>query len=179
MKLVRRMVAGYMENPRSVMLAVVPSNSDIATQEITEMAVKYDTKGIRILGILTKPDLVDKKAEKPVIEIVKGEREKSALGWHIVRNFGQAELDDPNLDRDNFENEFFETEIPWDRLDSERSCVKALQSRLQGVLTKHVRREFPGKFRMITLRGILLTIFQALEPSSTGDYEKSVHFLSP
>ena len=145
MELVRNMVIGYMKNPRSVMLAVVPANADIATQEITEMAVKYDPKGIRTLGILTKPDLVDKKAEMPILEIVEGTREKLALGWHIVRNLGQAELDDPNSDRDMLEKTFFEKTTPWDRLDPERVGIKSLQGRLQDVLTEHVRREFPGK----------------------------------
>lgn len=145
MKLVRSMVESYMENPRSVMLAVVPANADIATQEITEMAAKYDAKGIRTLGILTKPDLVDPGAEQPIIEIVEGKREKLLLGWHVVRNFGAIELGDPNLDRKKFEMKFFETRDPWNRLEPDRVGVKTLQSRLQEVLTDHVRREFPGE----------------------------------
>ncbi len=32
--LVKTTVLGYMENPRSVMLAVIPANVDVATQEI-------------------------------------------------------------------------------------------------------------------------------------------------
>jgi hypothetical protein len=36
--LVENMVHGYMANPRSVMLAVVSCNADIATQEIVEQA---------------------------------------------------------------------------------------------------------------------------------------------
>jgi hypothetical protein len=36
MEMVERMVYGYMRNPRSVMLTVVPANVDIATQEILE-----------------------------------------------------------------------------------------------------------------------------------------------
>jgi hypothetical protein len=35
-QLVRNMVKGYMDNPRSVMLAVVPASIDLATQEILE-----------------------------------------------------------------------------------------------------------------------------------------------
>jgi hypothetical protein len=54
------MVHGYMRNPRSVMLAVIPCNVDIATQEILERAEEVDPDGIRTLGVLTKPDLVDK-----------------------------------------------------------------------------------------------------------------------
>jgi hypothetical protein len=46
--------------------AVVPANVDIATQEIIQMAEDADHMGQRTLGVLTKPDLVDKGAEDKV-----------------------------------------------------------------------------------------------------------------
>ena len=72
MEVVRNMVNNYMKNPRSVILAVIPANVDIATQEILKMAEKCDTKGQRTLGVLTKPDLVDRGAEHRVIDLVEG-----------------------------------------------------------------------------------------------------------
>jgi hypothetical protein len=51
------MVKRYMDNPRSIMLAVVPANVDLATQEILELARESDPHGDRTLGVLTKPDL--------------------------------------------------------------------------------------------------------------------------
>jgi hypothetical protein len=62
MELVRSMVLGYMENPRSVMLTVIPANVDVATQEILQLAADVDPEGKRTLGVLTKPDL-GRKAE--------------------------------------------------------------------------------------------------------------------
>ena len=73
MEVVRNMVNGYMENPRSIILAVVPANVDIATQEILKMAEKCDKKGQRTLGVLTKPDLVDRGAEHRVVDLVEGQ----------------------------------------------------------------------------------------------------------
>ncbi|BCS11959.1 dynamin [Aspergillus luchuensis] len=70
--LVRDMVLNYMRNPRSIMLAVVPANVVIATQEIVEIARESDPDAIRTLKILTKPDLVDKGAEEKIIELVEG-----------------------------------------------------------------------------------------------------------
>lgn len=83
MDLVRQMVGKYLSNPRSIILlvcgefqlermpltnirAVVPANVDIATQEIIQMAEDADPHGQRTLGVLTKPDLVDKGAEDKV-----------------------------------------------------------------------------------------------------------------
>lgn len=51
--------------------AVVPANVDIATQEIIQMAEDADPHGKRTLGVLTKPDLVDKGAEDKVRQIVR------------------------------------------------------------------------------------------------------------
>jgi Dynamin family len=85
------MVHGYMKNSRSVMLAVVSANVDIAIQEILEMAKEVDTDDHRILRVLTKPDLVDKGAETSMIELIEGRRHQLTLGWHIVKNLGQSE----------------------------------------------------------------------------------------
>ena len=72
MEVVKNMVNNYMKNPRSVILAVIPANVDIATQGILKMARECDPKGQRTLGVLTKPDLVDKGAEHRVIDLVEG-----------------------------------------------------------------------------------------------------------
>lgn len=71
-EVVRNMVNHYMKNPRSVILAVIPANVDIATQEILKMAQKCDAKGERTLGVLTKPDLIDRGAENRVVDLVEG-----------------------------------------------------------------------------------------------------------
>ncbi|KAL9123734.1 MAG: hypothetical protein Q9217_006866 [Psora testacea] len=61
--LIKNMVRRYIENPRTIILAVVAAKVDITTTEILDMAAEVDPSGQRILGILTKPDLVDKGAE--------------------------------------------------------------------------------------------------------------------
>jgi hypothetical protein len=48
------------------MLAVVPASIDLATQGILELAAEADVHGDRTLGVLTKPDLVDRGAESGV-----------------------------------------------------------------------------------------------------------------
>ena len=141
--LVRNMVLRYMQNRRSVMLTVVPANVDIATQEIIEMAREIDPEGIRTLRILTKPDLVDKGAEKKVIEMIEDRNGSSQLGWILVRNLGQHQLDEGNLDRDILEEQFHQTE-PWNQVRAENFGIKALTNRLQEILTSIVRSEFPS-----------------------------------
>ena len=143
--LVQSMVSRYMKNPRSAILAVIPANVDIATQEILEMAESFDPKGIRTLGVLTKPDLVDKGAEQSIVDLVEGKRDKLGLGWLVVRNPGQQQVKDKDAtDKRELEKAFFKSEEPWNKLDKDRVGVDALQIRLKEILTEMVRREFPN-----------------------------------
>lgn len=141
--MVNAMVRRYMENPRSVMLTVIAANVDIATQEIMTMAEEVDEDGHRTLGVLTKPDLVDGGAEMPVIELIEGKRHKLNLGWCLVRNPGQKELNNPTTDRNAVERAFFQTKAPWNLLEKDKVGVGALRVRLQEILAAHIRREFP------------------------------------
>lgn len=141
--MVRNMVLRYMQNRRSIMLTVVPANVDIATQEIIELAREVDPTGDRTLRILTKPDLVDKGAESQVIALIENQNASGQLDWVLVRNLGQQQLEDRNVDRDAAEALFHQT-APWNRLRAENFGIKALKNRLQDVLALNVRREFPS-----------------------------------
>jgi interferon-induced GTP-binding protein Mx1 len=50
----------FMSQPETIILAVIPCNQDIATIDILERANKFDPLGVRTIGVLTKPDLVDR-----------------------------------------------------------------------------------------------------------------------
>ncbi|KAI9684586.1 MAG: hypothetical protein M1822_005674 [Bathelium mastoideum] len=141
--MVREMVQNYMDNARSVMIAVVPANVDIATQEILEMAREFDAEGQRTIGVLTKPDLVDKGAEVSVVDLLHGKGPNGKLGWSMVRNPGQQQLTDGNVDRKSLEEDFFRYKEPWKSIDKDRVGMTALRKRLQQTLTALIRREFP------------------------------------
>ncbi|KAJ5538589.1 Dynamin [Penicillium frequentans] len=140
--LVRNMVDQYMRNPRSIMLTVVPANVDIATQEIIEMAREVDSTGDRTLRILTKPDLVDKGAESKIVALFEEGNLQGQLGWVLVRNLGQQQLDDGTVDRDN-EEELFHRQVPWNNVSNENYGIGSLRTRLREILTSAVRRAFP------------------------------------
>ena len=142
-ELVKRMVYGYMSNPRSVMLTVIPSNVDIATQGILEKAEELDIDGVRTLGVLTKPDLVDRGAEHNVVNLITGREHQLRLGWHLLRNAGQAELQNAIEARQQAETDFFNVVAPWKDLDKDKVGINSFRARLQEVLSDHIRREFP------------------------------------
>jgi hypothetical protein len=142
MQLVRRIMYRHIRDERTIILAVVPSNTDIATQEILSIAKEFDPNGLRTLGVLTKPDLIDNGGEENVMALVEGKRNPLRLGYCIVRNRGQSELSSDPTARHRKEKDFFSTE-PWSRLGRDRVGTPALQRRLQGLLVSLTRREFP------------------------------------
>ena len=161
--MVRAMVTKYMSNHRSVILAVIPANVDIATQEILDMAEACDPKGQRTLGVITKPDRVDPGSEQATLDIIQGKTHKLSLGWNVVRNPGQQQLNDPPAGRRNAENSFFESCKPWTELDKDKVGIQALEIRLREILAEVVRREFPS-VSFISSRAITKSIGQKLIP---------------
>ena len=89
---VRKMVEGYMERRRSIILAVIPANVDLATTEVIELAQAVDPDGERTVGVLTKPDLIDPGAETSVLRVLRNETKPLTHGYWVVRNRGQAQV---------------------------------------------------------------------------------------
>ncbi|KAL4867954.1 hypothetical protein BDV12DRAFT_197670 [Aspergillus spectabilis] len=141
-EVVRNMVQEYMRNPRSIILAVVPANVDVATQEVIERAREVDPEGQRTLGVLTKPDLVDRGAEQHVLELIAGRTMPLRHGWVLVRNLGKSELAIGDRTRAEVEEELIKKE-GWSLVSPDRFGIASLRKRLQETVTDNARREFP------------------------------------
>ncbi|KAF2127181.1 P-loop containing nucleoside triphosphate hydrolase protein [Dothidotthia symphoricarpi CBS 119687] len=115
----------------------------MVTDMILEEAEDIDPESIRTFGILTKPSLVDKGSEGAIISLVEGRTHQLRLGWHLLRNPGQAELNSALREQNECEMEFFAKVHPWSTLDEGKVEIVSLRSRLQEVLEEHIRREFP------------------------------------
>lgn len=86
MATVKRLVENYIRDERTIILAVLPSNVDIAATEILELAEMYDKNGERTLGVLTKADLVlDEDMQAEICRLVTGKKRPLTLGYYLVR----------------------------------------------------------------------------------------------
>ncbi|KAG8416791.1 hypothetical protein J3459_013642 [Metarhizium acridum] len=140
--LVLDMVKGYIEQERTIILAVLPSTVDIMTQEILNLSEKYDKSGERTLGVLTKPDLLTERSTKSVIcDLVNGKKRPLNLGYYVVRNRGADEDSNDGLASKRREEMF--KEEPWCHLPPERVGIIALRERLQELLGQITDRAFP------------------------------------
>ncbi|KAG6010630.1 hypothetical protein E4U21_005128 [Claviceps maximensis] len=140
------MVRSYIEQDRTVILAVLPSTVDIMTQEILNLAEQYDKNGERTLGVLTKPDLLAERSTKAVIcDLVNGKKRPLNLGYHVVRNRGaDEEASDGTVSTTTTRHreKMFEEE-PWCHLPRDRVGVVALRERLQDLLGHITDKAFP------------------------------------
>src|SRR5690606_22708297 len=134
-EMVKRMVERYIRDDRTIILAVLPCNIDMATQEILTLAEQYDPSGERTLGILTKPDLVvEASAKQAVCNIVLGKRKQLTLGYYVVRSRGADQTDAEFARREEMFNE-----APWNKLPRDRVGVQALKERLAELLSEITR----------------------------------------
>ena len=140
-QLVRDMILEYMRNPRSIMLTVVPANVDIAMQEIIELARELDPDGQWTLGVLTKPDLVDKGAKQRVLDLLCGEDLILKHDWFLVRNLGQCELQEGGINRSTAEDKFGREE-PWNSISPDCYGINSLRLRLQEAVIDNAWKSF-------------------------------------
>ncbi|KAH7377255.1 dynamin family protein [Plectosphaerella cucumerina] len=144
-ELVKDMVKRYIKDSRTIILAVLPSNVDVATQEVLTLAEEADSTGDRTLGILTKVDLLKElSAKSAVVNLVEGHRQPLKLGYHVVTNRGG---DDHGEEDDVLaalrERETIFLEHPWRNLPEDRVGVSALRERLEDLLGEITDRAFP------------------------------------
>lgn len=144
-ELVAKLVQRYMEQERSIILAVISAKNDYANQVVLKKARAIDPLGVRTLGIVTKPDTLHpgSESEAAFLDLASNQDIHFKLGWHVVRNpdSNSANVDDGG--RDRAEQEFFRNSN-WRTLD--QSCLGAaeLRERLSHVLFDQIKRELPN-----------------------------------
>ena len=110
-----------MANPRSIILAVVSAKNDHANQIVTKLARDVDPKGVRTLGIITKPDTlrVGSESEKAFLDLAGSKDIVFRLGWHVLKNRDDENRDCSLEERDEKEENSF-------RKASGRPCCRKL-----------------------------------------------------
>jgi GTP-binding protein EngB required for normal cell division len=147
---VRRLVLSYMKSPRSIILAVVSAKNDFNNQLITRYSRQIDPKGIRTLGLITKPDALDEgsDSERFYTNLAQNKDVKFRLGWHVLRNRGFISRNTSVEERDQTEALFFQTGI-WRSLPANHVGVHTLKPRLSKILKDHIVAQLPDVLTQI------------------------------
>ncbi|XP_008105696.2 interferon-induced GTP-binding protein Mx1 isoform X1 [Anolis carolinensis] len=143
---IKKLIKNFIDKEETVNLVVVPCNVDIATTEALKMAQEVDPEGERTLGILTKPDLIDKGTEGTVVKILRNMVIPLKKGYMIVKCRGQQDIQSnlPLASAIQKEKSFFENHKCFAMLLQEkRATVPLLAEKLTNELVHHIRRSLP------------------------------------
>jgi len=142
---VESLVLSYIQNKRSVILAVISAKSDIALQKVTAFTRKVDPTGNRTMGIITKPDTLPENSdmERSFFQLAMNKRVPFRLGWHVLRNRDYKERHFSLAQRGEKEREYLASGV-WAALPRPQGGVDSLKPRLSAVLKDHILSELPG-----------------------------------
>ncbi|KAI3328249.1 interferon-induced GTP-binding protein Mx [Ustulina deusta] len=134
----------YIHQSRTICFAVISAQNDVANQGIPRRVRKFDPKGERTLGIITKPDTLSagSKSEASFLELAKNENVFLKLGWHVVKNRAFKESDFTAEQRAYSEETFFRDSI-WVALHQDYVGADNLRARLSHLLLEHSKAELP------------------------------------
>jgi len=163
--LVTNLVQSYLKSSRTVILAVVQAGNDVQNQSIIQKARKYDPSGSRTVGIITKPDLINKHSEARVVRLAKNQDTvKLKLGFFLVKNPSPSDISEgwSASNRGLREAEYFSAE-QWQScsIDMTRAGIDNLRVFLQQLLNDHIEKELP-KVRT-EIKGLLDRIERELQ----------------
>ncbi|XP_040477824.1 interferon-induced GTP-binding protein Mx1 isoform X1 [Ursus americanus] len=142
----KQLIRKYIFKQETINLVVVPCNVDIATTEALSMAQEVDPDGDRTIGILTKPDLVDRGTESKVVDVAQNLVCHLKKGYMIVKCRGQQDIQNQVTLAEALQKErvFFE-DHPHFRvlLEEGRATVPCLADKLTSELISHICKTLP------------------------------------
>ncbi|KAL1891193.1 hypothetical protein Sste5346_007826 [Sporothrix stenoceras] len=147
--LVNRLINSYLQQEKSIILAVVTATNQLANQEVVNRAKKNDPQRKRTMGVITKADLSHEGGvTQQFVDVVKGldPTHKFRLGWFVLRNLSEKQkLEGVTFDeRDALEKTFFQTAPGWSSVRETNRGVHSLRKALSRVLLGHIKIRLPG-----------------------------------
>jgi len=149
---INKLILSYVEQTNSIILAVIPANTDPSTCECLQIAKKLDPEGIRTIAVVTKLDIIDDGTLQDTTELLMGNRIPIKLGIVGVVNRSQKDTVENKSIKDALKSEevFLKKFYPDIYRKHGR---KALAQTLQSVLIEHIKTVYPQlKERLIEMK---------------------------
>ncbi|EAN82315.1 dynamin, putative, partial [Trypanosoma cruzi] len=89
---IKEMVTRYVAPVNTIILAISPANTDLATSSSLRLAKQLDPEGIRTVGVLTKLDLMDRGTD--ALDALTGKLVSLRHGFVGVVNRSQQDIND-------------------------------------------------------------------------------------
>jgi len=168
---INELIDSYLRETRTIILAVVPSNQDVATVDILERAHVVDPRGERTIGILTKPDLIGPGNEEEVLAVLNNVRKPLKLGFVMVKNRSQSQIQQGLSHKSAIEHEdsFFKSHPTFSRLDQRLLGISNLTLLLSKVLVSRIQEQLaPMKRQVETMLSKIRGDIRALSSYGTA-----------
>ena len=146
------MAKRYVEDPLTIILCVIPANSDIATSDGLKIAKEIDTTGSRTIGVLTKIDIMDPGTDAR--KILLNQEIPLKLGYVGVRNRSKQDLINKLSMAETIrkEREFFKSHPVYKNLPLGHLGTDALINKLTKIYFRMIRENLPRIVKSINER---------------------------
>ena len=144
--IVEKLVLDYMESSRSIILATVSAAALFATQSVTRHSRRVDPLGLRTIGLITKPDKLDKgsETERSYVKTAQNKDVVLKLGWHVLKNRAFKQRHFSWAERNASEQKYFEKPgSVWANVDPACLGVDNLRDRLSSILRDQIVQQLP------------------------------------
>jgi dynamin 1-like protein len=138
--MVRELILKYIQNPNSIILAIVTANTDMVTSESLKIAREVDPQGLRTIAVVTKLDLMD--AGTDAMDVLCGKVIPVKLGIIGVVNRSQKDIQEGKSIKDAlvYEANFLRDKYPN---IASRHGSTSLAKTLQKLLMEHIKNCLP------------------------------------
>ncbi|CAE6452917.1 unnamed protein product [Rhizoctonia solani] len=122
-ELVKELVTSYISRPSCLILLTISCENDFENQGAGRLAREYDPQGLRTIGVLTKPDRIERGSEQPWISMIKNETETLRLrhGWFSVKQPSARQLEGGMSwsEARELDEKYFQDTAPWSTIEEE------------------------------------------------------------
>ncbi|KPA80617.1 putative GTP-binding protein [Leptomonas pyrrhocoris] len=145
---IKEMVTRYVSPKNTILLAISPANTDLATSQSLRLAKQLDPEGVRTVGVLTKIDLMDKGTD--CFDVLTNKVLHLRHGFVGVVCRSQQDINDrKSMDEARqAEHEFFANSPIYAPIADE--CGTAyLSKKLNNLLLEHIKAVIPDLKRHV------------------------------
>src|SRR5438309_4277084 len=143
---IENLVISYIKQPKTIILAIIQSKSDLETDLGLALIKKYDVEGQRIIGVLTKPDLMNN--ETHIGEYLSNNISKNLMltyGYYVVKNRNGQEMKDSHIIKGfELEKGYFDNHTEYKKLIyKDRVGTANLTNSLSKILISSITEMLP------------------------------------
>ena len=158
---INELISSYIEEPKTIILAVMPARTDIEADIAMELIKRHDPEGKRTIGILTKVDLMNVNTD--ISDYLQGNVSRDLqlkYGYYAVRNRAPEESKKISV-VEGFQHEkaFFKNHPAYSNLTGSSKAhlgIPNMTNRISDILVQNIKRSLPHILTKVNERLVLL-----------------------